>query len=565
MPALLECVPNFSEGNDLEVIRRITDRIEAVEGINLLDVDPGKAANRTVVTFVGPPDAVVKAAFAAIEKAAELIDMRNHSGKHPRIGATDVCPLVPVSGISMEETIALARSLAERVGRELQIPVYCYEQAAYTEERKNLAYCRTGEYEGLAKRLEDPQWKPDFGPARFNAGAGATVIGARNFLAAYNVNLNTTSEHLAGVIAAEIREKGRPRKEGMNVVRDAEGNPLYNPGTLKGCKAIGWYIREYGIAQVSMNLTDISATPIHAAFEEVCRKAETLGLRVTGSELVGLVPKRGLTEAGRYFLHKQRRSAGVPEEELIRIACRSLGLGDLKPFVAKEKIIEYRIAGPEDRMLTNLTGRAFAGEVASASPAPGGGSVAALAGALGSALGAMVAAISSEKAGGEGRWREFSDWAELGQQLKEALLDLADEDTRAFKRVMDALTMPKQTDEEKAARTEAVEEATRYAMDVPLQVMEKSLAAMDLLQAMAKEGSPASVTDAGVGGLCARAAVVGAFLNIRINAATIRDKALAGKFLARGSGLVNLCERQEEEILRIVGERIAEKAAPKVS
>ena len=565
MPALLECVPNFSEGNDLEVIRRITDRIEAVEGINLLDVDPGKAANRTVVTFVGPPDAVVKAAFAAIEKAAELIDMRNHSGKHPRIGATDVCPLVPVSGISMEETIALARSLAERVGRELQIPVYCYEQAAYTEKRRNLAYCRTGEYEGLAKRLEDPQWKPDFGPARFNAGAGATVIGARNFLAAYNVNLNTTSEHLAGVIAAEIREKGRPRKEGMNVVRDAEGNPLYNPGTLKGCKAIGWYIREYGIAQVSMNLTDISATPLHTVFEEVCRRAEALGLRVTGSELVGLVPKRGLTEAGRYFLHKQRRSAGVSEEELIRIACRSLGLGDLKPFVAKEKIIEYRIAGPEDRMLTNLTSRAFAGEVASASPAPGGGSVAALAGALGSALGAMVAAISSEKAGGEGRWREFSDWAELGQQLKEALLDLADEDTRAFKRVMDALTMPKQTDEEKAARTEAVEEATRYAMDVPLQVMEKSLAAMDLLQAMAKEGSPASVTDAGVGGLCARAAVVGAFLNIRINAATIRDKALAGKFLARGSGLVNLCERQEEEILRIVGERIAEKAAPKVS
>jgi glutamate formiminotransferase / formiminotetrahydrofolate cyclodeaminase len=343
MPALLECVPNFSEGNNMEVIHRITDRIEAVKGIRFLDVDPGRAANRTVITFVGPPDAVVKAAFAAIERAAELIDMRRHSGKHPRIGATDVCPLVPISGISMEETVALARTLAERVGRELQIPVYCYENAAFTEERRNLAFCRMGEYEGLAERLRDPCWKPDFGPARFNAGAGATVIGARDFLVAYNVNLNTTSERLAGMIAAEIREKGRPRKEGINVVRDAEGNPLRVPGTLKACKAIGWYIREYGIAQVSMNLIDISVTPIHRAFEEVRRSAESLGLRVTGSEIVGLVLKRALTEAGRYFLHKQRRSAGVPEEELIRIAIRSLGLNDLKPFVAEEKIIECRL------------------------------------------------------------------------------------------------------------------------------------------------------------------------------------------------------------------------------
>ena len=561
MPVLLECVPNFSEGNNQEVIRRITDRIEAVEGIRLLDVDPGRAANRTVVTFVGPPDAVVKAAFAAIEKAAELIDMRRHSGKHPRIGATDVCPLVPVSGISMEEAVALARSLAERVGRELHVPVYCYENAAFTEERRDLAFCRTGEYEGLAERLRDPRWKPDFGPARFNARTGATVIGARDFLVAYNVNLNATSAHLASVIAGEIREKGRPRKEGINVVPDTEGTPLCIPGTLKACKAIGWYIREYGIAQVSMNLTDISVTPIHRAFEEVCRRAEALGLRVTGSEIVGLVPIRALTEAGRYFLHKQRRSAGVPEEELIRLAIRSLGLNDLKPFVSKEKLIEYRIAGPGERALTNLTSWAFANEVASESPAPGGGSVAALVGALGSALGSMVAAISSQKAGGEGRWREFSDWAEKGQQLKEALLVLVDEDTRAFRRVMDTLAMPKKTDEEKTGRAMAVEGATRYAMEVPLQVMEKSLAAMDLLRTMAEEGNPASVTDAGVGALCARTAVIGAFMNIRINAAAIRDKVFAGKLLERGTGMVNLCEQQEEEIRRIVGKRLEGKAA----
>ncbi|MDP3096574.1 MAG: glutamate formimidoyltransferase [Syntrophales bacterium] len=560
MPVLLECVPNFSEGNDTEVIRRITDRIEAVEGIRLLDVDPGRAANRTVVTFVGPPDAVVEAAFAAIEKAAELIDMRRHSGKHPRIGATDVCPLVPVSDISMEEAAALARSLAERVGRELQIPVYCYENAAFTEERRDLAFCRTGEYEGLAERLRDPRWKPDFGPARFNARTGATVIGARDFLVAYNVNLNATSAHPASVIAAEIREKGRPSKEGINVVPDTEGTLLCIPGTLKACKAIGWYIREYGIAQVSMNLTDISVTPIHRAFEEVCRRAEALGLRVTGSEIVGLVPRRALTEAGRYFLHKQHRSAGVSEEELIRLAIRSLGLNDLKPFVSKEKLIEYRIAGPGERALTNLTSWAFANEVASESPAPGGGSVAALVGALGSALGSMVAAISSQKAGGEGRWREFSDWAEKGQQLKEALLVLVDEDTRAFKRVMDTLAMPKKTDEEKTGRDMAVEGATRYAMEVPLQVMEKSLAAMDLLRAMAEEGNPASVTDAGVGALCARTAVIGAFMNIRINAAAIRDKVFAVKLLERGTGMVNLCEQQEEEIRRIVGKRIEGKA-----
>lgn len=558
MPALLECVPNFSEGKDLEVIRRITGRIEAVEGIRILDIDPGKAANRTVVTFVGPPAAVAEAAFAAISQAAELIDMRRHSGKHPRIGAADVCPFVPVAGISMEEAIALARSVAERVGRELQIPVYCYERAAFTEERRDLACCRKGEYEGLAERLRDPRWKPDFGPARFNPKTGAAIIGARDFLVAYNVNLNTTSVRLARAIAADVREKGR---RGHKRSASGEGALVSNSGAPAACKAIGWYIREYGIAQVSMNLTDISATPVHTAFEEVCRRAEVSGLRVTGSELIGLVPKKALLEAGRHFLHKQKRSAGVSEEELIRIAVRSLGLNDLKPFVPEEKVIEYRIADPAEKALANLSCRAFSDEVASESPAPGGGSVAAFAGALGSALGAMVASISSQKAGGEGKWREFSDWAEKGQELKQALLDLVDEDTRAFKGVMDALAMPKRTDEEKTGRALAVEEATRYAMEVPLRVMEKSLAAMDLLRAMAEEGSPASATDAGVGALCARTAVVGAYLNIRINAAAIRDEALAEKFLATGTEMVNLCERQEVEILKIVGESITGKAA----
>jgi len=557
MPALLECVPNFSEGNDPEVIRRITGRIEAVEGIRILDIDPGKAANRTVVTFVGPPAAVAEAAFAAVSQAAELIDMRKHSGKHPRIGAADVCPFVPISGISMEETIAIARSVAERIGRELQIPVYCYGRAAFTEERRDLAVCRKGEYEGLAERLRDPQWTPDFGPARFNPKTGAAIIGARDFLVAYNVNLNTTSVRLARAIAAEIRGKG---SRGYEQSPSGESVLLGKSGALAACKAIGWYIREYGIAQVSMNLTDISVTPVHVAFEEVCRRAEELGLRVTGSELVGLVPKKALLEAGRHFLYRQKRSAGVSEEELIRIAVRSLGLNDLKPFAPGEKVIEYRLADPAENALVNLSCRAFSNEVASESPAPGGGSVAAFAGALGGALGAMVASISSQKAGGEGKWRELSAGAEKGQELKQALLDLVDEDTRAFNRVMDALALPKRTGKEETGRASAVEEATRYAMEVPLRVMEKSLAALDLLRAMAEEGSPASATDAGVGALCVRAAVVGAFLNIRINAAAIRDKMLAEKFLATGADMVNLCERQEAEILKIVGEHITGKA-----
>lgn len=552
MAPLLECVPNFSEGKDMEVIRRITDRIASVDGVRLLDVDPGKAANRTVVTFVGPPDAVAEAAFAAIQTASELIDMRNHSGAHPRIGATDVCPLVPVSDMTMHEAVALARTLAERVGHELKIPVYCYENAAFTEERRSLAFCRTGEYEGLEERLRDPCWKPDFGPSRFHARAGATVIGARDFLVAYNVNLNTTSARMAAAIAAEIREKGRPPRG----VIAAAGDATKASERLKACKAIGWYLQEYGIAQVSMNLTDISVTPVHRAFEEVCRRAEAMGVRATGSEIVGMVPKKALTEAGRHFLLKQRRSAGVAEAELIRIAIRSLGLGDLKPFLPAEKIIEYRMARPEERALTGLTVRAFADEVAAESPAPGGGSVAALAAALAGALGSMVASISAQKAGWEDRWRTFSDRAEQGQHLKEALLELADEDTRAFKGVMTALAMPRKTDGEKTVRTSAIEEATRYAMEVPLQVMEQALAVMDLLEILAAEGNPSSMTDAAVGVLCARSAVLGAFLNIQINATALRDKGYADSLLAKGADMASACERLEARIRRSVAERI---------
>ncbi len=552
MAPLLECVPNFSEGKDMEVIRRITDRIASVDGVRLLDVDPGKAANRTVVTFVGPPDAVAEAAFAAIQTASELIDMRKHSGAHPRIGATDVCPLVPVSDMAMNEAVALARTLAERVGRELKIPVYCYENAAFTEERRSLAFCRTGEYEGLEERLRDPCWKPDFGPSRFHARAGATVIGARDFLVAYNVNLNTTSARMAAAIAAEIREKGRPPRG----VIAAAGDATQASDRLKACKAIGWYLQEYGIAQVSMNLTDISVTPVHRAFEEVCRRAEALGVRATGSEIVGMVPKKALTEAGRHFLLKQRRSAGVAEAELIRIAIRSLGLGDLKPFLPAEKIIEYRMARPEEQALTGLTVRAFADEVAADSPAPGGGSVAALAAALAGALGSMVASISAQKAGWEDRWRTFSDRAEQGQHLKEALLELADEDTRAFKGVMAALAMPRKTVGEKTVRTAAIEEATRYAMEVPLQVMEQALAVMDLLEILAAEGNPVSMTDAAVGVLCARSAVLGAFLNIQINATALRDKGYADSLLAKGADMASACEQLEARIRRSVAERI---------
>lgn len=545
------------------MIRQITDQIESVEGVRLLDVDPGKATNRTVVTFVGEPEAVLEAAVRAVRKAAELIDMRFHKGEHPRFGATDVCPLVPVRNISMEEVAALARKLGERIGSELGIPVYCYEHAAFSEERRNLAHCRAGEYEGLPQKLKDPRWKPDFGPAEFTervAGTGATAVGARDFLVAYNVNLNTTSTRRANAIAFDIREKGRPVREGNPITgkikKDEQGNEIWTPGALKACKAIGWFIEEYGIAQISINLTNISITPVHTAFEEACKKALERGLRVTGSELVGLIPLKAMLDAGKYFLRKQQRSVGVSESELVKIAVKSLGLDDLKPFNPKEKIIEYLLEDPSDKKLVGMTVEGFTDETASESPAPGGGSVSAAAGALGVALGTMVANLSSHKAGWDDRWEEFSAWAEKGQKIKEELIYLVDEDTRAFNRIMDAFGLPKGSDEEKKARKDAIEEASKYAIRVPYSVMEKSLASMEILKAMAETGLQASISDVGVGALCARTAVMGAYLNVRINAAGLDDRAFAAEMVARGREIEILALEKEAEILDIVGSKI---------
>ncbi len=558
--ALIECVPNFSEGRDPEVIRRITDQIEAVDGATLLHVDPGAATNRTVVTFAGAPEPVLEAAFRAIRTATELIDMRGHHGEHPRMGATDVCPLVPLSGITLEECAALSRKLAERVARELKIPVYLYEAAQANPSRKNLSVIRAGEYEGLAEKIKRPEWKPDFGPAEFVARSGATVIGARDFLVAYNVNLNTTSTRRANAIAFDVRELGRPQREGNpitgKIVTDANGNQVMIPGTLKAVKAIGWFIEEYGVAQVSMNLTDIKVTPLHVAFDEVCRKAEARGVRVTGSELVGLVPLSALVDAGRYFLRKQQRSIGVAESELIRIAVKSLGLDELAPFNAEERIIEYRLRRPADQKLARLTVAGFADETASESPAPGGGSVAALLGALGAALGTMVANLSSHKPGWDDRWEEFSQWAAKGQQLKDELLRLMDEDTLAFNQVMLALGMPKGTAEEKSARKAALDQANRGAIEVPFRVMQVAAGAFDLLEAMAKTGNPASVSDAGVGALCARAAVRGAWLNVRINIPGLADRASADTMVAEGQKLEKLSEERERAVLAVVEEKL---------
>jgi glutamate formiminotransferase/formiminotetrahydrofolate cyclodeaminase len=560
MKQLIECVPNFSEGRDMAVIKTITDEIEKIEGVRLLDVDPGKATNRTVVTFVGTPDAVLDAAFLAIKKASEIIDMSRHKGEHPRFGGTDVCPLVPVSNITMEETAAYARKLAERVGKELEIPVYCYENAAFTEERRNLANCRSGEYEGLPKKLADPHWKPDFGPARFNPRTGAIAIGARDFLVAYNVNLNTTSTRRANAVAFDLREKGRPVREGNPVTgkikKDEKGNEIWIPGALKACKAIGWYIEEYGIAQVSINLTNISITSVHQAFETACEKAVERGLRVTGSELVGLIPKRAMIEAGMYFLRKQKRSVGVSEEEIIKIAVKSLGLDDLKPFNPKEKIIEYILEDPKDKKLVGMTAEGFASETASESPAPGGGSVSAYIGALGVSLGTMVANLSSHKPGWDERWEEFGSWAEKGQKLKEELLFLVDEDTRAFNRIMDAFSLPKGTDEEKSARTAAIQDATKYAIEIPFRTMKKSYEAFDVIDAMVETGNPNSVTDAGVGALCIRSAVIGAWLNVKINASGLKDKAFLDALLSEAAGIMDNAIRREQEILEKVKAKI---------
>ncbi|MBP7849921.1 MAG: glutamate formimidoyltransferase [Lentimicrobiaceae bacterium] len=560
MRKLIECVPNFSEGRDMAIIRQITDEIEAVEGIKLLDVDPGAATNRTVVTFVGEPEPVIEAAFRAVRKASQLIDMSKHKGAHPRFGATDVCPLVPVANITMEETAAYAHRLAKRIGEELDIPVYCYESAALMPERRNLANCRAGEYEGLPQKLARPEWKPDFGPAEFNARAGATAVGARDFLVAFNVNLNTTSTRRANAVAFDVREKGRPLREGDpvtgKIVKDAQGNPVNIPGTLKSVKAIGWFIEEYGIAQISMNLTNISITPVHIAFDEVCSKAAERGLRVTGSELVGVIPKKAMLEAGRYFLHKQQRSSGVSEDELIKIAVKSMGMDDLHPFNPKEKIIEYLLEQPGHTRLASMDLIAFADETASESPAPGGGSIAAYAGALGASLATMVANLSSHKRGWDERWAFFSEWAEKGQAIKDELIYLVDEDTRAFNRIMDAFGLPKSNDAEKAARHAAIQEASKYAMEIPARVMQRSFDAFELIQAMAQEGNPNSVSDAGVGALCARAAVYGAYLNVRINAAGVEDKEYTKEKLNWADQLLAQTIQKEKEILDIVKDKI---------
>lgn len=558
---IIECVPNFSEGRDMSVVKQITDEIEACEGVRLLDVDPGEATNRTVVTFVGEPEAVVEAAFRAVKKAGEVIDMRHHHGEHPRIGATDVLPLVPVSGITLEECAQLARKLAERIATETGIPCYCYEAAALKPERRNLAVCRAGEYEAIPEKLADPAKAPDFGARPYDesiARTGCTVVGARDFLIAVNFNLNTTSTRRANAIAFDVREKGRPERIGNPITgeirRDENGKPVMIPGTLKGTKAIGWYIKEYGIAQVSMNITDINATPLHAAFDEVCRCAEARGVRVTGTEIVGLVPERALIDAGKHFLRKQHRSTGIPKEDILDIAIKSMGLSDLRPFEPKEKVIEYLLDADKDGAdkLTALTVKGFADETLRESPAPGGGSVAAYMGALGAALGTMVANLSAHKPGWDDRWEEFSRWADKGVELEAELLHLVDEDTEAFNRIMTAFGMPKNTDEDKRLRSEAIQKATLFAAQVPLETMKASFKAFEICKAMAETGNPNSVSDAGVGALAARAAVLGAGLNVKINASSLKNKAQAEALINEANNLMADADKAEREVMEIV-------------
>ncbi|TKG96396.1 glutamate formimidoyltransferase [Puteibacter caeruleilacunae] len=555
MKQILECVPNFSEGNDEKVIKQITDAIEAVDGVKMLDVDPGKATNRTVVTFVGDPDSVIEAAFQGIKTASELIDMSKHKGAHPRFGATDVCPLIPVSNITMEEAVEYAYKLAQRVGDELGIPIYCYEFAAKQPERKSLAFCRSGEYEGLKEKLTKPEWKPDYGPAEFNSKSGVTAIGARNFLVAYNVNLNTTSTRRANAIAFDIREAGRILREGNKVtgkvVKDENGEPVRVAGDLKATRAIGWYIEEYGIAQISINLTDINVTSIHEAFDKTCQRAQERGIRVTGSELVGVVPLKAMLDAGKYFLKKQNRSTGISDEEIIKIAVKSLGLDELYPFDPKKKIIEYMLEDDQEKLI-DLTVKGFAYETASESPAPGGGSVSAYVGSLGISLATMVANLSSHKRGWDDRWEEFSDWADKGKAYNEELLRLVDEDTNAFNQIMAAFGLPKGTDAEKAERKKAIQAATKFAIEIPLKVMRVALDSMDVIETMATIGNPNSVSDAGVGALCARTAVMGAYLNVKINAADYDDKEFVNAVLAEAEDMVEKVTLKEAEILKSV-------------
>jgi len=563
MKQLIECVPNISEGRDMNIINQVTAEIEKVEGVKLLDVDPGATTNRTVITFVGEPEPVCEAAFRVVKKAAELIDMRQHHGAHPRQGATDVCPLIPVSNITMEEVVEYARKMAKRFGEELNIPIYCYEEAAFQPKRRNLAYCRTGEYESLSSRLGTEEWKPDFGPNAWNdrsAQTGATQVGARDFLVAINYNLNTTSTRRANAIAFDVREKGRPQREGGKPngkpMKDENGNTIMIPGTLKGTKAIGWFIEDYGIAQVSMNITSIKVAPVHLCYDEVTRAAAARGIRVTGAEIVGLIPKSVLIDAGKYYLAKQQRSLGISEDEIMKIAVKSMGLDDLKPFNPKEKVIEYLIEDNSQKKLVDLTCTGFAEETASESPAPGGGSISAYMGALSASLATMVANLSSHKPGWDDQWEYFSDWAVKGQALKDELLHLVDEDTNAFNMIMNAFGLPKKTDEEKAARTAAIQEATKFATQVPFRTMQKSFECFEVCRAMVEKGNPNSVSDAGVGALCARSAVMGACMNVRINAKDIKDEGWKADILAKAAEIEANAIKEEAEIVKMVNDII---------
>ena len=563
MKQLIECVPNISEGRDEEKIKIISQIVEEIDGVKLLNLDPGKATNRTVITFVGEPQQVIDAAFLLIQKAQELIDMSKHTGEHPRMGATDVCPLVPIANISMEETAKWAHKLGERVGTELGIPVYHYEAAAKEEKRKNLANCRQGEYEGLSKKLIDPKWKPDFGPAEFNNSvekSGATAISARDFLVAYNVNLNTTSTRRANAVAFDIREAGRIKREGGilsgKIMKDKDGNPLKTPGLFKAVKGIGWFIEEYGVAQISYNLTNINISPLHEVFDKTCERAQARGMRVTGSELVGLVPKKVLIDAGKHFLRQQERSTGIHESEIIKIAIKSLGLDELAPFDPKERVIEYMLDDDNNKPLVNMSLTDFTNETASESPAPGGGSISAYCGAMGVALGTMVSNLSAHKRGWDNRWKEFSDWAEKGMSYQKILLDLVDEDTNAFNKIIDAFRLPKDSEEDIAKRTEAIQEATKYAILTPFKVMETAYNSMEVMKAMADFGNPNSITDVGVGALCARTAVMGAFLNVKINCGDCQDKPFVSDILKRGQKLVEDACSLENEIIKITNSKI---------
>ena len=553
-------MPNFSEGVNLAIIKQITDEVESVEGVRLLNVDPGKATNRTVVTFVGEPEAVIQAAFLAIKKAGELIDMSKHKGEHPRMGATDVCPLIPIANITMEETAEYAKQLAKRVGEELGIPAYLYQHAQADKTRDNLSVIRAGEYEGFFKKIKEPKWKPDFGPAEMDAKRGATVIGARDFLIAYNINLNTTSTRRANAIAFDVREAGRVLREGDpvtgKIITDENGKPKSIPGTLKSVKAIGWYIEEYGVAQISMNLTNIEVTPIHVAFDEVCKKAAERGIRVTGSELVGLIPLKAMLDAGKYFLRKQQRSTGISEKELIKIAIKSMGLDELGPFNPDERIIEYLLKDTAVSKLVSMSLADFADETASESPAPGGGSISAYMGALGASLATMVANLSSHKKGWDSRWEEFGNWAEQGQNYKDELLRLVDLDTTAFNKIMEAFSLPKGNDAEKTARDQAIQDATRYAIEIPFKVMQTSYDSLTLIRAMVEQGNPNSVTDAGVAALCVRSAVMGAFMNVKINASGYKNKTFVDDILKRGEEIEQKTIAAEAEIIALVNGKI---------